>query len=86
MHFRYKIWERITLDSMLLLAFLSPRSDDEVNQILWRFLRGFLATKEVVDSEGGLEETCCYAHWIEVRCVVRYPSGTGSLSWRDRLG
>ena len=54
---------------MLLLAFLSPRSDNEVDQVL----RGFLATKENFDSGSGFGETCCYAHGIEVRCVVRYP-------------
>ena len=60
---------------MLLLTFLSLRSDDEMNQAVRRFLQWFLAPKEVVDSEGGLGETCCYFHWVEARCVVRYPSG-----------
>jgi len=63
----------------LFLVFLSPRSDNEVDQALRRFLRGFPDTKEIADREGGFGEKCCYTRGIEVRCVVRYPFGVDIL-------
>ena len=54
---------------MLLLAFLSPRSDNEVDQVL----RGFLATKENFDPVGIATRSSKPAATIKVRCVVRYP-------------
>jgi len=67
--------------STLFLVFLSPRSDNEVDQVL----RGFLATKETFDSGSGFGEECCYAHGIEVRCVVPHPSGVGIIMLEGRV-
>ena len=62
---------------MLLLSLFSSRGDDEVNQVLRKFLQGLPATKETVDSASSFREGFCYVHGIEVRCVIFYPSGCG---------
>jgi len=68
---------------MPLLTFLSSRSDDEVNQVLRKFLQGLPATKETVDSASSFIERFCYARGIEVRYVIFYPfrCGVGIIEW-----
>jgi len=63
------------------LSFLSLRSNDEMDQVFWKFPQGLPATHETVDNIHKLRESCCYVHGIEVLCVLCNPFGGDVLQW-----